>query len=244
LSCDGARLHKFEGLGPYGEALFERSCAAAEARWSPAAEREGHGFVAYARIHGKPLHHRDLDSQIVDALARYCDFRRRQMCVGSASIEPLREMLRVNLREEFGFDEEPETTEIVFPVISDARLMPHEWLRDRAGRLWKTDAASHGDDHFYPGPTDIAWDLAGAIVEWRMREHTAEAFLGRYRWLSGDDARARLPFFLRAYCAFRVGFCRMAAGACPEERERLTQAAEYYRRSLQSIVHHRLRVAS
>jgi hypothetical protein len=153
-------------------------------------------------------------------------------------------MLRVNLREEFGFDEEPETTEIVFPVISDARLMPHEWLRDRAGRLWKTDAASHGDDHFYPGPTDIAWDLAGAIVEWRMREHTAEAFLGRYRWLSGDDARARLPFFLRAYCAFRVGFCRMAAGACPEERERLTQAAEYYRRSLQSIVHHRLRVAS
>ena len=26
----------------------------------------------------------------------------------------------------------------------------------------------HGDDHFFPGPTDIAWDLAGTIVEWEL----------------------------------------------------------------------------
>ena len=123
-------------------------------------------------------------------------------------------------------------------------MMPHEWLRDRDGRLWKTDAASHGDDHFYPGPTDIAWDLAGTIVEWRMREPAAEAFLGRYRWLSGDDARARVPFFVSAYSAFRLGFCRMAARACPDERERLTQAAVHYCNTLQTLARRRLRAAS
>jgi hypothetical protein len=244
LSRDGARLYKFEGLGPYGEAPVERARAAAAAKWSPAVERGSPGFVSYTRIHGRPLHHRDLDSQIIDMLAHYCDFRRREMPVAHASIEPLREMLRVNVREEFGFDHEPETAEIVHPVVADARLMPHEWLRDSAGRLWKTDVASHGDDHFYPGPTDIAWDLAGAVVEWRLREHAAETFLGRYRRLSGDDARERLPFFVCAYSAYRLGFCRMAAEACPEERERLTAAAEYYRTTIQSVTRRRLPAAS
>lgn len=177
----------------------------------------------------------DLDAELIARLARYCDFRQREMSVGGAAVEPLRQMLRVNLQEEFGWEYKPEPAEIVRPVIADARLMPHEWLRDRRGRIWKTDVASHGDDHFYPGATDIAWDLAGAIVEWHMSDAAAEALLERYRRLSGDDPGDRLPFFLRAYSAFRLGFCRTAAGACPQERERFTRAAEYYR-SCQSPV--------
>src|SRR3974390_1143501 len=105
-------------------------------------------------------------------------------------------MLRVNVFEEFGDQADVNGGEIARPVVADARMMPHEWLRDRDGQIWKTDLASHGDDHFYPGPTDVAWDLAGAIVEWRMDETANEVFLTRYRRLSGDDARTRLPFFL------------------------------------------------
>lgn len=242
-SGDGARVYKFEGLGPYGEAPLERSCAAAEAGWGPAVEIERNGFAAYTRIHGRPLSIRDLDATMLETLARYCDFRQREMRADShpsgrqggpqdGAQASLREMLRVNLQEEFGIECEPGEAGIARPVIADGRLMPHEWLRDGDGRIWKTDMASHGDDHFYPGPTDIAWDLAGAIVEWRMEESAAQAFVERYRRLSGDDARGRLPFFLRAYSAFRLGFCRMAAEACVEERERLTNSAEYYRSRL------------
>jgi hypothetical protein len=230
FSCDGARLYKFEGIGPYGAAPMERSQIAAAAGWSPRVESARQGFATYARIPGRPLIHSDLDENLLELLARYCDFRRREMACPECSLEPLREMLRVNLAEEFGdAREEDDAAEIVHPVITDSRLMPHEWLLDPNRRIWKTDLASHGDDHFYPGPTDIAWDLAGAIVEWRMNDASAEAFLSHYQKLSGDDARARLPFFLCAYTAFRLGFCRMAAQACAEERERFAQAAEYYR---------------
>jgi hypothetical protein len=228
-SRDGARLYKFEGLGPYGEAPMARARLAAEAGWSPPVEAAANGFGAYARIAGSPLEAGDLDASMLEALARYCDFRQREMPARDVSAAPLAQMLNVNLGEEFGWEEAAAAPEMARPVIADARVAPHEWLRDRDGRVWKTDVASHGDDHFYPGPTDIAWDLAGAIVEWRMDDTAAESFVARYRRLSGDDARARLPFYLRAYCAFRLGFCRMAAAACVEERERLTAAAEHYR---------------
>jgi hypothetical protein len=90
-------------------------------------------------------------------------------------------------------------------------MMPHEWLELGDGRLLKLDGAAHGDDHFFPGPCDIAWDLAGTIVEWKLTGPEAEYFLEEYRRLSGDDARRRLPPYLRAYVSFRLGWCKMAA---------------------------------
>lgn len=230
LSRDGTRLYKFEGIGPFGAAPMERAQIAAAARWSPRVEDARNGFAAYARLNARPLHPSDLDATLLELLARYCDFRRREMSCRQPSLEPLREMLRVNMREEFSEEYEPgDEGEIAHPVIADARMMPHEWLLDVDGRIWKTDLCSHADDHFYPGATDIAWDLAGAIVEWEMDRDAIEVFLARYAQLSGDDASARLPFFLRAYSAFRLGFCRMAAQSCAEERERLARAAEEYR---------------
>jgi hypothetical protein len=228
VSRDGARLFKFEGLGPYGEKPLERARAAAEAGWSPALDSADSGFAAYARVDGTPMNHRDLDAAMIDRLARYCDFRQREMRAESQGPHALAELARVNVWEEFGVECEPGIVEIARPVIADARMMPHEWLRDHSGRIWKTDVASHGDDHFYPGATDIAWDLAGAIVEWRMDRSAAEALVERYGALSGDDASRRLSWFVTAYSAFRLGFCRMAAESCAEERERMTRQADDY----------------
>ena len=59
---------------------------------------------------------------------------------------------------------------VLRPLIVDGRLQPWEWIVTRQGVLLKTDASSHGDDHFLPGPTDIAWDLAGVIVDWDLDE--------------------------------------------------------------------------
>jgi hypothetical protein len=70
---------------------------------------------------------------------------------------------------------------------------------------------AHGDDHFFPGPCDIAWDLASTIVEWNLPGPEQEYLLEQYGRASGDDARRRLPGYLKAYVAFRFGWCKMAA---------------------------------
>jgi hypothetical protein len=79
--------------------------------------------------------------------------------------------------------------------------------------------------------TDIAWDLAGAVVEWKMNPAQEAAFLEAYRRASGDDASARIAYFIAAYAVFRSAYCRMAAGALhgSDEQARLEQAAVQYR---------------
>src|SRR5262249_42032584 len=117
------------------------------------------------------------------------------------------------------------------PVVADGRIQPHEWIVSGDRGLLKTDSGSHGDDHFYPGPTDIAWDLAGAIVEWRMNAAQSAEFLDTYRRASGDDATQRIDDFIRAYAVFRCAYCLMAANAMSGSFEEtgLRRAAVEYR---------------
>src|SRR5215470_8211911 len=110
-------------------------------------------------------------------------------------------------------------------------MQPHEWVFSDAGVMLKTDSGSHGDDHFFPGTTDIAWDLAGSIVEWQMPQTQKEYFLDAYRRASGDDAASRMDGFIKAYAVFRCAYCMMAANALcgTEEQTRLERAAAGYR---------------
>jgi len=116
-------------------------------------------------------------------------------------------------------------------VIADGRMQPYEWLLTADGHVLKTDSGSHGDDHFFPGPTDIAWDLAGAMVEWEMTAEQSATLLDLYRQESGDDAVPRIKHFVIAYSVFRCAYCLMAANALgdSEENRRFRQAAEKYR---------------
>jgi hypothetical protein len=78
----------------------------------------------------------------------------------------------------------------------------------------KTDAVDHGDDHFYPGPTDVAWDLAATRIEFDLSVGHADVLLGTYARLAGDPRIGdRLPFFELAYLAFRVGYTSLASEA-------------------------------
>ena len=93
--------------------------------------------------------------------------------------------------------------------ITDGRMLPHEWIATPTGYL-KTDALDHGDNHFYPGPTDIAWDLAGAICEFDLNDQEREFLIDNYVQRSADrSVRERLPFFTAAYLAFRIGYATM-----------------------------------
>jgi hypothetical protein len=146
-------------------------------------------------------------------------------------------MAEHNLRE-LGF-ELPVDLRLARPVIADGRMQPHEWLLTIEGKLLKTDSGSHGDDHFFPGPTDIAWDLAGAIVEWQMGEQQTTEFLDLYYRASGDNAKHRINGFIQAYAVFRLAYCLMAANAMngSDEEKRLRRAADIYRTLLMKSEH-------
>jgi len=177
----------------------------------------------------------DLSQSVLERLAEYCAFRLQAFAVELSDLSALQEMAEHNLRE-LGLYA-PVDLQLEHPVISDGRMQPHEWLLMKDGQMLKTDSGSHGDDHFFPGPTDIAWDLASAIVEWRMNGEQAREFLDFYRRTSGDNANGRVDSFIRAYAAFRAAYCMMAANALygSEEQSRFDRAAAGYKAVLAQI---------
>jgi hypothetical protein len=231
---DEQRLFKFAGLGHYGEVVLEREKRVAAAGFALMPREESDGFVSYpwivySKTSGRPASSSDLSARILARLADYCAFRQRTFAVELSNLNALQQMADHNLRE-LGLDL-PVELRLERPVIADGRMQPHEWLWSANGTLLKTDSGSHGDDHFFPGPTDIAWDLAAAIIEWQMNEQHTTQFLDRYRHASGDDARARIDGFIKAYAVFRLAYFLMAENAMSGQGEqvRLQSAAATYR---------------
>jgi hypothetical protein len=231
------RLFKFAGLGHYGDAVFEREKRVAAAGYGlmPRAESDGfvsYPWVVYSKTSGRPASASDLSAEILARLAEYCAFRQRAFTIELPNLDALQKMAEHNLRE-LGFDPAVEFR-LEHPVIADGRMQPHEWLVNTEGKLLKTDSGSHGDDHFFPGPTDIAWDLAGAIVEWRMDDRQRAEFLALYHRAAGDDASARIDGYIKAYAGFHLAYCLMAANALngSDEQLRLQRAAAKYRAAL------------
>jgi hypothetical protein len=130
---------------------------------------------------------------------------------------------------EFGNELEKLELPLEHPVIADARMLPHEWLQTEDGRLLKLDGSTHGDDHFFPGPCDIAWDLAGMIVEWQMNSSQSAAFLDAYRRQSGDDVQQRIGDYVLAYAIFRMGWSKMAAAASAGALDEKLLLRDYHR---------------
>jgi hypothetical protein len=253
LSDDASHLHKFEGLGHYGEQVHQRARVLSEAGLSPppASDLDDTGYVAYPWLASKPVTQSDLSEPLIKAIAGYCAFRSRALVPGGVTHseqnpENLALMVHTNLTEEFGsthgYSSRP--LELVKPVIADARMQPWEWGRVD-GNFVKFDAATHGDDHFFPGPTDIAWDLAGAIVEFSLggktEAHITPPLVQHYTKLTGDDPSFRLPAYMVAYSAFRLGYSKMAAQAMrgSDEEPGLERQYLQYREFLMRLLERR-----
>jgi hypothetical protein len=241
LSPDKRTLFKFEGLGPYGRAVHERVRRLQQAGFGPQCESPEYGFGIYPLETGRLLRADDLSRKLITRIARYCAMRAHEFRVRDGHAPAaMEQMTRFNFQQEFG-ESAPSPLEspdgalaAVAPVVADARMQPHEWLLIDDERVLKLDGAEHGDDHFFPGPTDIAWDLAGAVVEWRMNLDAQQTLLREYRRASGDNAGPRIRPFLLAYSSFRMGYCKMAAEAVmgSGEEHRLLAAYRRYRECL------------
>ncbi|HTC93479.1 MAG TPA: hypothetical protein VK699_08510 [Terriglobales bacterium] len=244
LARGGSAFCKFEGLGRYGKEVVSRSRQLAEACFGPRLLHalDSQGYAYYECLDGSSFYGNSSSSgetgeDVLRNLARYCAWRARELACDSPQASSdevsLQEMCYVNASEEFGSDMHTagEFLPCERPVIADARMMPHEWIRTPSGALMKTDGAGHGDDHFFPGPCDIAWDLAGVIIEWQLSPVAADFFIHAYRRLSGDNPRSRLDHYLLAYSLFRMGYTQMAFEAMQgsDEEGRLRRAFGFYR---------------
>lgn len=225
-------VFKFNGFGHYGEKVLQREEIVAGAGFGVPPRAENDAFASYPWIIGRPMSAEDLSESVLKRLAAYCAFRAKAFSRDTADLNALEQMAEHNLRE-LRF-ETPVRLRLERPALADGRMLPHEWVLTLQGQMLKTDSGSHGDDHFFPGITDIAWDLAGAMVEWRMNAAQSEMFLEGYRCASGDDASSRIDAFVTAYAVFRSAYCAMAANALhgSEEQVRLERAAACYRETL------------
>jgi hypothetical protein len=222
------RFYKFAGFGSYGEDVRKREETVADGGFAAPPQAENAGYVSYPWINGRPMTASDLSESVLARMAAYCAFRQRAFSAETADASALQAMADHNLRE-LKYDADV-NLRVERPTIPDGRMQPYEWILSSEEQMLKTDCGSHGDDHFFPGTTDIAWDLTGAIVEWRMDAAEARIFLEMYRRASGDDARRRIEDYITAYNIFRCAYCKMAANAMQgtEEQRRLQRSAELY----------------
>jgi hypothetical protein len=233
LSPDRRQFFKFEGMGPLGSEVRERAFIFAKDGFSPDVSDAGDGFLSYQAVKGHNLRKQDVSPSVLERIARYCSYRVSNFSHSRILNSELSNMIEFNVQQEFGRTVrlDPALLGSTHPVLVDGRMQPFEWIAAHTGELLKTDAISHGDNHFFPGPCDIAWDLAGAIVEWELSFEAADFLLHRFKQLSGVDAAQKLDTYRLAYCVFRLGFCKMAASTVLGSREesRLENAYRWYR---------------
>jgi hypothetical protein len=209
----GGTLLKFSGLGRIGFRRLRRAQLLADAGFTSSTVGFESGFLCTGWIAGRPVVEASPD--LVARIRQYISFVQSTFRVaGCVDFDSLMQMIEVNTGRRPNADRA--LIEDGTLVAVDGRMLPHEWLATDRGYI-KTDAVDHHDDHFYPGCQDIAWDIAGAEVEFGL---PADAL--------GEDPR--LPFYRIAYCAYRLGYARMAQqslGNTPDG-DRFRRLGDYY----------------
>jgi HAD superfamily hydrolase (TIGR01662 family) len=242
------RLFRFAGLGRFGEARRVRAAWLASEGMTPRPRELVHGYLATEWIDppGQP------DRCAIPSpawIARYLALLDRQPDVAPGTTpQELITVATYNIRMALGdcWAERGAAALRVASSLLDARAVPHdgrmlpeEWITAADGPTWKTDALDHHDDHFYPGPANVAWDLAGAEIELRFSSEARDEMLARYARASGDtDAARRFPAFRVVYLAARLGYSTFAAQetAGTVEATRFHRLSRRYRRALRDAI--------
>jgi hypothetical protein len=209
-------LLRFAGVGHYGRTTYERACALADTGFTPPADGIENGFLRLRFIPGRPASADDVSCPLLDRMASYAAHLQRHQRTGRDS-EPttLVEMTVCNIAEVVGHERTAGLCDAVQRLLAfdpaaevavDGRLLPHEWIAT-GSTFVKTDAVDHHRDDFFPGATDVAWDLAGMAVEWGLSQDAERYLLEKYCRESNDNGlHRRLPFFRLAYLAYRLGY--------------------------------------
>jgi hypothetical protein len=221
----GKFLVKFAGLGGEGVRKLQTARTLHEAGFAPQPLGLCHGFLVEQWIEAAPLSRACLPREkLVERLASYLALRQSLPAFGKgASLAALAAMARHNVREALGeaaarrLDTLPGLADRLQPrarpVNTDNRMHGFEWLVAPGGHLVKTDALDHSGAHDIVGCQDIAWDVAGAIVEHALDRKEATRLL---HLLDGAGAPADpelVEFMMPCHLAFQLGLWSLAASA-------------------------------
>lgn len=216
-------LVKFAGLGETGTHKLQLARQLHAAGFGPQVAGLCYGFLVQRWIDAPSLLQMPLErSDLIMQLGSYLSYRASlEASWGGASLTQLAEMAIYNTREALG-EAAAAAIETSLKAIPDAaamhrvhvdvRLHPWEWLVDH-GRLVKVDALDHARAHDFIGAQDIAWDIAGAIVEHDLTAVEASQLIAIVE-AGGPHRvdRALLDFLLPCYLAFQLGAWSMASG--------------------------------
>jgi hypothetical protein len=215
-------LTKFAGLGRYGETIVKRGSLLARAGFTPMLNSFSDGFVDMDFIEGELVTSGGPDNRLLETVARYCSFLRKNCKAESVTTFSLiMDMIRVNVGEGLGpqwlrkidlFEKKYQASIYENEVVSiDGRMFPHKWIRTDSGYV-KVDHLEHHADEFFHGPQNIAWDLAGFSVEFELAKNKRDTLVELYIHYSNDrSVIERLPFFIIAYLSFRLGYVTLAS---------------------------------
>jgi hypothetical protein len=210
--------------------------------------------VAVSWVEGAPLSREDATPELLGHIGRYIagvagpPLTETEQQAASARLS---EMLYWNVWEALGEEAAAKTRhwseaaaramgDSPSPRYGDGSLAPHEWVRSRGGRLVKVDNAGHDADHTIVGAQPLAWDVAGALVEWGLDEARAAHLLDAFHAAGGTPILpVALTFYRLAYAAFRVGqssLCAHATSHDPAEQARLWHAYNGYREEIARLL--------
>ncbi len=245
LSACRRALYTFEGHGPYGAAVRSRNEGLSDSKFGLGYLGHEYGFGKHNLPDGRPHTPCKLTAELLSRMAEYCAWRAQAFGVSAVQPAELEAMTRGNFEREFGELPDNVQLRVERATICDNCMGPQYWVTTGDDPVSKLDAAIHGDNHFFPGPCDIAWDLAGVIVEWSVDASAREFFLQRYRRVSGDDASSRIGGYELGYATFRMAWSKMAAAsvAGSEDEQRLMRDYRRYRGNVQNLVSRPTRVA-
>lgn len=221
-----------------------------EAGFTPPVLGTCHGFIVEPWAGGCSIAADSLSAEMVEQIGQYLGFRARHLPAahGGASLSDLCHMAVVNIEEALGSEaahriarligRSHRLTKYLRRTDTDNRLHRWEWVRRPDGRLIKTDALDHNASHDLIGCQDVAWDIAGASVEFDLskaqRLHLAQIVATQ----TGRDVREDvLDVFEACYLGFQIGLWSLAAqGQDIAERGRLTNATARYEGHIRTLM--------
>ena len=247
ITGSGSWLAKFVGIGSQGENSFTLASTLADAGFSPPAAGLCHGFLVTPWVHPNSSRGFPPIQRVLDYLA----FRSRlPPTTPGASLEQLFAMAVHNFHEHWG---DPAADAVrkalgdpgrftAVPCCTDNRMHAWEWVRATDG--WqKLDSLDHHAAHDMVGCQDIAWDVAGAAVEFGLSNRQREALRTALSTRIGREVPHR---FVAAnelcYLGFQIGLWTMSLARNGEAEQRSTKAliARYEERARHALLRARL----
>ncbi|MBZ9735937.1 hypothetical protein LB534_15085 [Mesorhizobium sp. CA18] len=243
-------LVKFAGLGGTGQHKLHTARWVHRAGFGTQPAGLCHGFLIECWTDADRLDRTELARDLlVEWLGRYLGWRAAELPTeeAGASLERLADMAVRNCREALG--ERPAETlkgwfarhsshSVLRRIEIDGRLHPWEFLVRPDGTLLKTDAVDHCRSHDIVGCQDIAWDIAGATVEYELSDAELSRLVqGIEAQVSRAVDRSLVDYMEPCYLAFQLGLWRMAGQSTHgDERVRATRAADRYETGLSRFI--------